>query len=173
MKEKLRRAIEKYLDPDSKQAKSALKGAITKIVNAIPVSETGLLREVLQEFSDLPNWLRLRFEKGSLYEESGRVFGWHSDSQLQAEPLPVTLDIFSYDDEITGEFCKVKYIVVTGDRDGFYPAVAMPIKDTFAISLPKGVYVDVPIDNDLNSLESWVGITLPDSMELGEKAGLE
>jgi hypothetical protein len=155
MKEKLRRAIEKYLDPDSKQAKSGLKGAITKIVNAIPVSDTGLIREVLQEFSDLPNWLRLRFEKGSLYEENGCVFGWYSDSQLQAKPLPVELNSFSYHDETTDKLRIVKYILVIGAREGFYPAVPMPIENTFGGDLPKDVYINIPIDDTLNFLEMW------------------
>jgi hypothetical protein len=155
MKQKLRQAIEKYLNPDSKQAKSALKGAITKIVNAIPISDTSLIREVLQEFSDLPNWLRLRFEKGSLYEENGRVFGWYTGSQLQAQPLPVKLDSFSHHDETTDKLRIVKYILVIGAGEGFYPAVPMPIKNTFASNLPKGIYIDVPIDDTLNFLEMW------------------
>lgn len=141
MKQKLKLAIEKYLNPENKKSKSALKGAITRILNTATDADIDSLRGVLQELSELPDWLRLRLQKGSLYEDNGCVYGWYSGSQLQAEPIPVRFDV-RYDDETTNGF----HIVVTGHGKGFCPPVKLPLR---------GGIVDVPIEDDLKFLELW------------------
>lgn len=122
---KLKAAIQKYLDADTKLTKSGAKGVITKLVNNASEVEINLIPDILQEFQELPDWLKLRFQKGSLYEEGNRVFGWYKESQVQAVELPVQLDMFEYDD---GEkYHRVKYIKVTHEERGFSPAIDLPL----------------------------------------------
>jgi hypothetical protein len=134
---KLRAAIQKYLDADTKPSRSGAKGAITKLINAASLTDVMLIPGVLQKFEELPNWLKLRFQKGSLYQEGERVFGWYREGQVQAVELPVVLDIFSYDD---GEKNRiVKYIRVISGGMGFAPAIDVPFD---------GCRVDVSPDSD-------------------------
>ncbi|WP_293335885.1 hypothetical protein [Microcoleus sp. CAWBG58] len=120
----MRAAIQKYLDPNtSRPSRSAAKGIITRLVNAASATDVVLISEILKEFDKLPDWLKLRFQKGSLYEEGDRVFGWCSDDQIQAVPLPVVFDY--YRDKSDGR--SVEYIrVVASDNVNFAPPVALP-----------------------------------------------
>lgn len=122
---KLRSAIEKYLDSKrTRPSKSAvLKGVVTKLVNAASAADVMLIPGILEEFDGLPYWLELRFKKGSLYQEGDRVFGWCTDDQIQAVPLPVVLDYCR--DEPGG--CSFNYIrVISSDKVGFAPPVVLP-----------------------------------------------
>lgn len=145
---KLRVAVQKYLDADTKPSKSGAKGAITKLINAASPVDIMLIPGILQEFQELPQWLKLRFKKGSLYEEGDRVFGWYEDSQIQAVELPVSLEVFQYDD---GENDRVvKYIKVAAEMMGFAPAIDLPFN---------GLRVEVPVapgfDFDYTFLTMW------------------
>ncbi len=123
---KLKLAIQKYLNADTpRPSKSVAKGIITKMVNAASATDLMLIPEILKEFEELPAWLNLRFQKGSLYQEGDRVFGWCRDDQIQAVELPVRLGIFSYDDG--NENRIVEYIrVVASDEEGFAAPVCLP-----------------------------------------------
>ena len=134
---KLKAAIQKYLDADTKNSKSGTKGAITKLINAASATDVMLIPEILQEFQELPSWLKLRFKKGSLYQEGDRVFGWYKEDQVQAVELPVVLDLFSYDDGVNN--CIVRYIRVISEEMNFAPAVDLPFN---------GCRVDVQPDDD-------------------------
>ncbi|MEZ2250235.1 hypothetical protein [Microcoleus sp.] len=136
---KLKSAIQNYLDADTESSKGRVKRVITELISAASATDAILIPEILQEFEELPNWLKLRFQKGSLYEEGNEVFGWHENSQVQAVSLPVRLDIFSYDD---GEdLVVVKYLNVTHEEMGFAPAIDLPFVD-----LPfGGIRVVVPV----------------------------
>ncbi|TAD99137.1 MAG: hypothetical protein EAZ98_01225 [Oscillatoriales cyanobacterium] len=137
--QKLKAAIQKHLDADTNYSKSCTKGAITKLINTATVGDVRLIYEILQEFEELPDSLKLRSQKGSLYQEGNEVFGWPENSQVQAVSLPVRLDIFSYDD---GEdLVVVKCINVTHEEMGFAPAIDLPFVD-----LPfGGIRVEVPV----------------------------
>lgn len=133
---KLKAAIQKYLDADTKNSKSGTKGAITKLINAASATDVMLIPGILQEFQGLPIWLHLRFKKGSLYQEGDRVFGWCRDDQIQAVELPVYLDIFSYDDG--NENRIVKYIRVgASGEEGFAAPVPLPF-DGCRVSVKPG-----------------------------------
>lgn len=134
---KLKAAIQKYLDADTKNSKSGTKGAITKLINAASATDIMLIPKILQEFQELPSWLKLRFKKGSLYQEGDRVFGWYEVNQVQAIELPVFLDIFSYDDGVDNRV--VKYIRVISEEMNFAPAIDLPFRDG---------RVDIPSDDD-------------------------
>jgi hypothetical protein len=144
--QKFKAAIQKYLEAQTKPAKSGAKGAITKLVNAANEAELKSIPEILQEFSNLPDWLKLRFEKGSLYKEGDRVFGWYHNEQIQACELPLTIDIYRHDD---GEdFLAVLYtkVTVTHEAMGFTPAIDLPFD---------GTLVNVPVSDDYPYLELW------------------
>lgn len=118
----MKSAIQKYLDSDTKSSKSGAKGAITRLVNKAALAELILIPQILEEFDGLPNWLKLRFQKGSLYQEGDRVFGWCTDDQIQAVSLPVSLD---YCSELDGR--SYRYIrVVASDEEGFAAPVCLP-----------------------------------------------
>ncbi len=139
---KLKAAIQKYLDADTKNSKSGTKGAITKLINAASATDIILIPEILQGFQELPSWLELRFKKGSLYREGDRVFGWYKADQVQAVELPVVLDVFRYDDGVN--FDAVLYtsmtVIQTHEELGcFIPAINLPFD---------GCRVDVPPDDD-------------------------
>lgn len=133
---KLKTAIQKYLDADTKNSKSGTKGAITKLINAASATDVMLIPGILQEFQELPSWLKLRFEKGSLYQEGDRVFGWCRDDQIQAVELPVYLGTFSYDDG--NENRIVKYIRVRASgEEGFAAPISIPF-DGCRVSVKPG-----------------------------------
>lgn len=138
---KLKAAIQKYLDADTKNSKSGTKGAIAKLINAASATDIMLIPEILQGFQGLPSWLELRFKKGSLYREGDRVFGWYKVDQVQAVELPVALDVFRYDDGIN--FDAVLYTTMTViqqyEERGFFLAINLPFD---------GCRVDVPPDDD-------------------------
>lgn len=148
---KIKIAIQKYLDADKRDSKSEAKEAITRLISAASATDVMSIPGVSQEFEELPNWLKLRLQKGSLYEEDGEVFGWYKDDQFQAEPLPVELDFFSYDDG--NDVRKVECIKVVSESIGFCPAVEIPY--CIRQSLFGETLVNVPIDDDLRFLELW------------------
>lgn len=139
---KLKSAIQKYLDADTKPSKSGAKGAITRLINAAPAPDLMSIPYVLQQFEELPDWLELRFQKGSLYQEGDRVFGWYKADQIEAVDLPVVLDVFSYDDGIRNRV--VKYIRVVDKDMGFVPAVELPLRETRVEISVSGYDFDYP-----------------------------
>jgi hypothetical protein len=90
------------------------------------------------------------FQKGLLYQEGDRVFGWYRSDQSQAVELPIILDSFSYDDGIDVHY--VKYIKVVEQEMGFCPAVSLPYKTNH---LGKELIVEILIDGDSDFLELW------------------
>ncbi|TAE95549.1 MAG: hypothetical protein EAZ78_27685 [Oscillatoriales cyanobacterium] len=108
---------------------------IMRLLNDASATDLMLVPGILKEFEELPAWLKLRFQKGSLYQDEDRVFGWCRDDQIQAVELPVYLDMFSYDNG--NENRIVKYIRVgVSDEEGFAPAIDLPFD---------GVRVEVPV----------------------------
>ncbi|MEG4133071.1 hypothetical protein QUA41_31040 [Microcoleus sp. Pol11C1] len=143
---KLRAAIQKHLDADTKHSKSGTLGQITKLINAAVAVEKTLaveaietIKSVLAEFEGLPDRLTLRFQKGSLYQGEhtrggGLVFGWYSENQIEALPLPVI-----FDDIILPDGGNRKYIrVVSGEMrsHGFLPAVDLPFYGSYVYTYP-------------------------------------
>ncbi|MCC3405203.1 MAG: hypothetical protein JGK17_06325 [Microcoleus sp. PH2017_10_PVI_O_A] len=143
---KLKAVIQKYLDARTKLSKSGAKGAITKLINRATPSDLLLIPEIAKEFEGLPQWFKLRFQKGSLYQEGDRVFGWYAENQVQAVKLPVLLDNFTYDDG--EEMRTVRYIrVVFENKDmGFFPPISLPFD---------GVCVNVAVSDDYPFLALW------------------
>lgn len=121
---KLKAAIQKYLDADTKNSKSGTKGAITKLINAASATDVMLIPGILQEFQGLPIWLDLRFKKGSLYQEGDRVFGWYKEGQVQAEPLPLRLYYQRFEDD---RYCEVLDCAEEWETEGFSEAVPIPL----------------------------------------------
>lgn len=141
----MKSAIQKYLNPDTtRPSRSAAKGIITKLVNAASATDLMLIPGILKEFEELPTWLKLRFQKGSLYQEGDRVFGWYREDQVQAVELPVTLD-FTYDRD-NDRMRRVEYVKVLFERDGFWPAIDLPFD---------GTRVNVPVCDDYPFLDLW------------------
>lgn len=120
--QKLKLAIQKYLDAVTKASRSGAKGAITRLVNNADLAESILIPKILEEFDGLPNWLKLRFQKGSLYQEGDRVFGWCTDDQIQAVSLPVILDCCNEPDGRSYRYIRV----VASDEEGFAAPVRLP-----------------------------------------------
>jgi hypothetical protein len=122
--QKLKSAIQKYLDGDTKLSKSGAKGAITRLVNKAALAELILIPQILEEFDGLPNWLKLRFQKGSLYQEGDRVFGWYYADQVQAEPLPLKLCHQQFENY---RYCEVLDCAEEWEIKGFAGAVPLPL----------------------------------------------
>ena len=96
-KEKFKKAIEKYIATTFPTEASRAKAAITKVVNnSTELNTREQIQEVLAGFDGLPEWIKNRFTPGSLYKESGSVFGWHRENQVQAEAIPVTITSEGY-----------------------------------------------------------------------------
>ncbi|MEG4010494.1 hypothetical protein QUA41_31295 [Microcoleus sp. Pol11C1] len=149
LERKLRAAIQKYLDADTKHSKSGSLGQVTKLINAavadqriLGVETIEVIKTVIAEFGELPDKVQLRFQKGSLYEGEhprggGLVFGWYCETQIEAEPIPVILESLPLSDETQQKYIKV----ISGDMRqwGFLPAVDLPFD---------GCYVEVsPCDD--------------------------
>jgi hypothetical protein len=120
---------------------------IMRLLNDASATDLMLIPGILKEFEKLPAWLKLRFQKGSLYQDEDRVFGWYKDDQVQAVELPCRLNTFSYNN---GEFQYVKYLTVVREKMGFAPAIDLPFD---------GVCVKVPVapgyDFDDTFLTMW------------------
>lgn len=145
---KLKTAIQKYLDADTGNSKSGAKGAIAKLIDDASATDVMLIPDILRGFDGLPNWLKLRFQKGSLYREGGRVFGWYREGQVQAVELPVDLDIFSYDDEEVG-LRVVEYIIALESISmGFAPPIDLPLRSMDVFFSGGNYRVDVSLDSD-------------------------
>lgn len=129
--QKLKAAIQDYLDKGTQLSRSKARTVITKLINGASVTEMTLVPSVLQGFEVLPEWLNLRFQKGSLYKKGRRVFGWYKVDQVQAVELSVTLDVFHYDDGV--DFLAVLYrsmkVVQIQEEWGFFPATDLPFYD--------------------------------------------
>lgn len=135
---KLRAAIQKYLDAETKNSKSSALGQITKLINAAIAIEKNVtinqITKAIADFEGLPDKLRLRFQKGSLYEgEHSRggalVFGWYCEDQIEALPLPVIFDDLILPDKTHQRYLKV----ISGEMrtEGFLPPVDLPFTDCY------------------------------------------
>jgi hypothetical protein len=120
-KASFRRAINLYLNNTSSRGASRAKAKITKVVNdSAEVNTLEQVHEVLAEFNELPEWIKNRFTRGSLYKEGTSMFGWYRENQVQAEVLPVTTIFDSFNRE-------EGYLRVVASRDGFEVPVDMPL----------------------------------------------
>lgn len=125
-KEILAKAIERHVASETPRAKSATKGAITRIVdNSILPDTLEQTQEVLKIFDNLPDWIKNRFTPGSLYREGDAVFGWFYAEQRQAKPIPVDVPL-----------CCEGYLKVLKTRDGFIESVPIPITTNGYVSVP-------------------------------------
>lgn len=125
-REKFKKAIEKYIKAETPTARSAVKGAITRIVNSwTDWNALEQVKEVMAEFDELPELIKNRFTPGSLYRERDLVFGWYREGQIQAESIPVDVPLV----------CK-GYMKVLATRDGFVKAVPLPLSGGNTVCVP-------------------------------------
>jgi hypothetical protein len=125
-KQKFKRAIEKILTAEDKTALVYGRRRLTRVVKSSTESNTSQqIQEVLSEFDKLPETIEKRFTRGSLYEEGHSVFGWYSESQVQAEELPVEI-----------HYTPHKYIRVSGTGFGFFEAMPLPLLEDNIVCVP-------------------------------------
>jgi hypothetical protein len=139
--DKLKQAINRYLDADTSRKQSAAKGAITRLINQRAeivgaIAARSEVWEVLKDFTEIPRWMERRFTPGSLYTDGNSVFGWWDENlQVQAEELP----LYHYGNNRGYEVCFYKQESLWKER-GFEQAQKLPL-----VKSSNGVYVDFDI----------------------------
>jgi len=133
-----RKAIQKYLITTFPSEANRAKDEIIKLVrNTTDSDARQQIKEVLEEFRRLPEWIENHFTPGSLYTDRGLVLGWWRDDQVQAEPLPVALSK-NYFKELPRE------MGVIADRNGFSRSTPLPLLHGSSLGVPGCLIVSVP-----------------------------
>jgi hypothetical protein len=140
---KLRQSITRFLEADTSRKQAGIKGVITKLITqrAVEVGVTatrGEVLQVLEEFENLPDWLKERFNPRSFYKEKDRVFGWwDATEQVQAEELPLYHSV----DRYYVSFYGSQNEAWIWNRRGFHLAQELPLKHGTESS-----WVDFPVE---------------------------